>query len=380
LNTVISRIVPPLRDLAPQASSSQLCRGCLARARVCRSGGAAHMADDRKPLLGVAIAAALAFYAIAARRRHSAAAAAIDSFPRAAAPQEITASGWRDILMQVLANIGHDNVSLMAAGVAFYALLSLAPGFSALVALYGLVADPAAVEAHVAALRWVMPPQAQQLVADQLTDIVRDRSSSLGAGFLISLVIAVWSANAGTSALISALNVAYGEREKRGLLRYYGGTLLLTLSSALCGGVALLLIAVIPASLRWLPLGDAGRALIATLRWPALLLLFAAVLALLYRYAPSRDEPHWSWVSWGAAAAALLWIAGSALFSAYVERFATYNKTYGSLGAVVVLLMWLWLSAFAVLLGAELNAAMERQTGRGAAGRAAGTVRRGGPS
>ena len=325
------------------------------------------MADARKPLLGVAIAAALTVYAMAARRRHGV--AAIANSPRPAAPQEITASGWRDVLMQVAANIGRDNVSLMAAGVAFYALLSLAPGFSALVALYGLVADPAAVEGHVAALHWVMPPEAQQLVADQLTDIVRDHSSSLGIGFLISLVIAVWSANAGTSALISALNVAYGEHEKRGVLRYYGGTLLLTLSSAMCGGLALLLIAVVPASLRWLPLGDSGRALIAILRWPALLLLFAAVLAVLYRYAPSRDEPHWSWVSWGAAAAALLWIAGSALFSAYVGRFATYNKTYGSLGAVVVLLMWLWLSAFAVLLGAELNAAMERQTRRATAGR-----------
>ena len=326
------------------------------------------MTDARKPLLGAVLAAALTVYAVAARRRHSVVESA-GSLPRAAAPHQISAAGWRDILMRVLANIGQDNVSLMAAGVAFYALLSLAPGFTALVALYGLVADPAAVEAHVAALRGVMPPEAQRLVTDQLTEIVRDRSSTLGLGFLVSLVIALWSANAGTSALISALNVAYGEREKRGLLRYYGGTLLLTLSSAICGGIALLLIAVIPASLRWLPLGEAGRALIGILRWPVVLLLFAAVLALLYRYAPSRDEPHWSWVSWGAAAAALLWIAGSVLFSVYVGRFATYNKTYGSLGAVVVLLMWLWLSAYAVLLGAELNAEMERQTGRGPTGR-----------
>ncbi|MGO8919632.1 MAG: YihY/virulence factor BrkB family protein [Stellaceae bacterium] len=330
------------------------------------------MADAHKPLLGAAIAAALAVYAVAAarRRRHGASeSAGIGRF--VAAPQQITAAGWRDILTRVIANIGRDNVSLIAAGVAFYALLSLAPGFTALVALYGLVADPAAVQAHVAGLGGMMPPEAQQLVADELTAIVQAHSSSLGLGFVISLLIALWSANAGTSALISALNVAYGEREKRGLLRYYASTLLLMLGGAICGGCALLLIAVLPALLQWLPLGEAGRALFAILRWPALLLLFAAVLALLYRYAPCRREPRWSWVSWGAAAAALLWIAGSVLFSVYVGRFATYNKTYGSLGAVVVLLMWLWLSAYAVLLGAELNAEMERQSARDPTGRPA---------
>lgn len=325
------------------------------------------MTETRKPLLGAAIAAALMLYAVAAerrRRRHGIIEhVANDGRGRLAdAPQQITLAGWRDILKRFLADIGRDNVSLMAAGIAFYGLLSLAPAFTALVALYGLVADPAAVQAQVASLEGLVPPEARTLIAEELTAIVQAHSSSLGAGVILGLLIALWSANSSTSALMSALNVAYGEREKRSLLRYYGSALVLTVCGVIFGALALLLIAVIPAVLGWLPLGAYGRALVSVLRWPVLLILFSAGLGVIYRYAPSRNAPRWRWVSWGAAAATVLWIAGSALFSIYVDRFATYNKTYGSLGAVVILLMWLWLSAYAVLLGAELDAEMEHQT------------------
>lgn len=330
--------------------------------------GARTMADPSKsPVLGAAIAAGLALYAIVADRRDRGLMPAKRSDPlgrRADEPQEIPPTGWWYILKRLARDISDDNISLMAAGVAFYALLSLAPALTALVALYGLVFDPSQVQAQVAALEGMIPEEARRLIADQLTTIVQGGSSTLGVSFIISLVIAIWSANSGTSALITALNVAYAEREKRNLLRYYGGTLFLTAAAVLFGIVSLVLVAIIPAVVGLLPLGDFGKTLVDWMRWPPLVLLFAMALAVVYRYAPSRNEPRWSWVSAGAILATVLWIAGSGLFSLYVEKFATYNKTYGSLGAVVVLLMWLWLSAYAVLIGAELNAEMEHQTAR----------------
>ena len=327
------------------------------------------MVDHSKsPILGVAIAAALALYAIAADRRGRSPAPAQrsinDRLGRAAdEPHQIPAAGWWDILKRLFADIGRDNVSLMAAGVAFYGLLSLAPGFTALVALYGLLFDPSQVQAQVAAMEGMIPEEARKLIADQLTTIVQGSSSSLGVSFVVSLALAIWSANSGTSALMQALNVAYGEREQRNVLRYYGSALLLTAAAVLFGILSLILVAIIPAVVGLLPLGNFGKEL-GWIRWPVLTILFAAGLSVVYRYAPSRNEPRWSWVSSGAVAATILWLIGSALFSLYVEKFATYNKTYGSLGAVVVLLMWFWLSAYAVLLGAELNAEMEHQTAR----------------
>jgi membrane protein len=210
----------------------------------------------------------------------------------------------------------------------------------------------------------MIPEDARRIIAGQLTTIVQGSNSTLGIGFIISLLLAIWSANSGTSALITALNVAYAEPEKRGLLRYYAGTLFLTGAAVIFGIVSLVLVAIIPAVVGMLPFGAFGKVAVDWIRWPVLVLLFALALAIIYRYAPSRNEPRWSWVSAGAVLATALWIVGSVLFSLYVGKFATYNKTYGSLGAVVVLLMWLWLSAYAVLIGAELNAEMEHQTAR----------------
>jgi membrane protein len=326
------------------------------------------MADHIKsPIVGVAIAAALALYAIAANRRGPAQAerAADDRLGRTAdEPHQIPAAGWWRILKRLFADISRDNVSLMAAGVAFYGLLSLAPGFTAMVALYGLMFDPSQVQTQVAAMEGMVPEEARKLIADQLTTIAQGSSSTLGISFVVSLALAVWSANSATSALMQALNVAYGEREKRNVLRYYGTALVLTGAAVLSGILTLFLVAVIPAVVGLLPFGDLAKNLVGWIRWPVLAILFATGLSVVYRYAPSRNEPRWSWVSAGAVAATVLWLTGSALFSLYVEKFATYNKTYGSLGAVVVLLMWLWLSAYAVLLGAELNAEMEHQTAR----------------
>ena len=326
------------------------------------------MADPSKsPILGVAIAAGLALYAIAADRRDPMRADRVVKDPlgrTADEPQQIPGAGWWDILKRLFADLGRDNVSLMAAGVAFYGLLSLAPGFTALVALYGLVFDPSQVQAQVAMMEGMIPEEARRLIADQLTGIVLGSSSTLGTSFILGLVLAMWSANSGTSALMQALNVAYGEHEKRNVFRYYATALLLTGAAVLFGILSLILVAIIPAVFDLLPLSDLGRQVVGWIRWPVLVLLFAGGLSVVYRYAPSRNQPRWSWVSAGAALATILWVIGSALFSLYVEEFATYNKTYGSLGAVVVLLMWFWVSAYAALVGAELNAEMEHQTAR----------------
>jgi membrane protein len=327
------------------------------------------MAEDRQKLLGITIAAGLALYAALSDRwlpRQTPIQRAGDGGRGRLAeePRQITLAGWYEILARVVTDIGRDNVSLMAAGIAFYALLSLAPALTALVALYGLVFEPSQVEAQVKAVEGLIPFEGRQLIAQELSNVVRASSSTLGTGFILSLAVSIWSANYATSAMMSALNVVYAEWEKRNLVRYYGTTLVLTVGGVIFALLSLLLIAVIPAVIGLLPLGSFGKALVSAARWPVLLLLYGGGLAVIYRYAPSRNEPRWSWVSWGAAAATLLWIVGSALFSLYVGRFATYNKTYGSLGAVVVLLMWFWMSAYAVLLGAALNAEMEHQTAR----------------
>jgi membrane protein len=209
-----------------------------------------------------------------------------------------------------------------------------------------------------------IPPEAAKLIGDQLAAVVQASNSKLGVGLIIGLGIALWSANYGTTALMSALNVAYGEKEKRGTLEYWMHSLLLTASLIVFGILSIVLIAVIPAVIGLLPFGDFGQTIVSWLRWPALVLLSTIGLAIIYRYAPSRAEPRWSWVSWGAFAATVLWLIGSALFSLYVGKFASYNKTYGSLGAVVVLLMWLWLTGYAIIMGAELDAEMEHQTAR----------------
>jgi membrane protein len=322
-----------------------------------------------RTVLGATIAAALTLFAITARRRQralgTAALARHDGRGRnAEEPQDMPAAGWRDALRRLMVDFGRANLSLMAAGIAFYALLSFTPGLTALVAIYGLAFDPGQVQAQVASLEGMIPEEARTLIADQLNAIVQASSSKLSMGLVISLTLALWSANSGTSALMQALNVVYGEQEKRNVLRYYANALALTSGLVIFGILSLLLVAVAPAVLGLLPLGHYGRTLIEWSRWPLLMVLSSTALAIIYRYAPSRTEPRWSWASPGAAAATVLWLGASALFSVYVQDFASYNKTYGSLGAVVVLLLWLWLSSLAALLGAELNAELEHQTAR----------------
>lgn len=274
------------------------------------------------------------------------------------------ALGWRDVFWRLWAQIGEDNVSIVAAGVAFYSMLALFPAISAFVSLFGLIADPSQVEQQFANLQGVIPADAWSILNDQLIAVASAQSRSLGWSALVALLIALWSAGAGVRALMSALNIAYHEHEKRGFFRFYATAFLFTLGIALFGMLALGVIVTVPVVLNLFNLGTIAQWIVGIVPWLVLAAFLAIALAVLYRYGPSRAEPKMRWVSWGATLAALLWIAASLAFSFYVSNFGTYNETYGALGAVMVLLLWLWITAFVVLLGAELNAELEHQTAR----------------
>jgi membrane protein len=260
--------------------------------------------------------------------------------------------------------IGTDNVSMIAAGVAFYGLLAVFPAITALVSIWGLVADPAQVGEQFATVGQLVPADAWRLLDDQLRSVAASGSKALGWGVALGILVALWSAAAGVRALITALNIAYDEEEKRGLIRLYATGFLLTVGLIAAAVLALIVIVAVPVVLHFLPLGSLSSALIRVLTWLAMAAIAVVGLGILYRYAPSRSHARFRWVSWGAVAATVLWLAGSLLFQVYVANFANYTATYGSLGAVIALLMWFWVSAFVVLLGAELNAEMELQTRR----------------
>jgi membrane protein len=226
------------------------------------------------------------------------------------------------------------------------------------------VFDPQDLERQVSAASAALPPEAATILTDQVRKVAAATGAGLSLAAIGGLLLALYSSSKGVTSLIEGLNVIYDEEEKRGFVKFYLVALGLTLALMVMGLVSLALIALLPALIGNLGLGDFAETLVVWLRWPLLALLAIASLAVLYRFGPSRDAPRWRWVSWGAVVATVVWIAGSMLFSIYVRNFAGYNETYGSLGAVVILLMWLWLSAYIVLMGAELNSEMEHQTER----------------
>ena len=279
-------------------------------------------------------------------------------------PRDIPEAGWQSILKRVYASLSSKNISILAAGVAFYAMLSIFPALAALIAIYGLLADPATVQHQISQIQGLIPAEAQNLIASYLKSLTGSSSSKLGIGLIVSTFVALWGARAGTVSLMEALNVTYEEDEKRGFLHYQAFAIGMTVAAIVFGIIALLLIAAIPAIIDLLPLGHLVKILGIAIPWPVLIVLMSVTLAATYRYAPSREDAKWRWVSWGGVLATIVWLAASAGFSFYVAKFGNYDKTFGSLGAVVVLLTWLYISAYVVLLGACLNAEMERQTAR----------------
>lgn len=282
----------------------------------------------------------------------------------ATAPSHIPARGWWDILKRVAKQVSADRVMTEAAGVTFFALLSVFPALAALVSLYGLVADPAAIEGQIKALAGVMPEGGLGILSDQLHKLVSAPRGSLSFGVLIGLGTSLWSANQGMKALFDALNVVNNETETRGFLKRTAVTLAFTAGAIVFVVLAMAAVVVLPAALAVVGLGNVIELLLRFLRWPLLLGMIALLLALIYRYGPDRERPRWQWVSWGSGFAAVAWVVGSAGFSWYVASFGSYDKTYGSLGAVIGFMTWIWISTIIVLTGAELNTAMEEQTGR----------------
>lgn len=281
---------------------------------------------------------------------------------RSTSPFAIPWAGWKDIFWRTYQRIDDDRLLATAGGVVFFGLLAIFPAVTALVSSYGLFADPATISDNLQTLAMMLPAGTFEIVEDQIARVVSKGNSALGATFLFGLVLAVWSANAGVKSIFDALNVAYEKREKRGFIKLN----LISLSFTVGAIVALLLmvgaVVAFPLTLDHLGIAPESKLIVALARWPLLLVILLAALAVLYRFAPSRDAPRWQWLSIGAVAAALLWIAGSSLLSWYLSAFANYNATYGSLGAAIGLMTWMWMSAISIMFGAELNSEIERQT------------------
>ena len=279
-------------------------------------------------------------------------------------PSEIPARGWKDILLRVYDGISEDRILANAAGVTYYALLALFPGIAALVSIYGLFADPATIVSHLDATAGFAPGGAIDVIRDQLTRLAAQGSTTLGISFVVGLLISLWSANAGIKALFDALNAVYQEKEKRSFIRLNAVTLSFTIATIAFLLIALAAVVALPVILNYLPLPGVTGLLLEVARWPILLVLVAFGLTLIYRYGPSRTEPRWQWITWGGTFAAVAWLAASALFSWYAANFGTFNKTYGSLGAIIGFMTWIWLSIIVILVGAKLNAEIEHQTVR----------------
>jgi membrane protein len=280
----------------------------------------------------------------------------------APAPWDIPGKGWKDILWRTYTKIGENRLLLIAAGVVFYGLVALFPAIAAFVSLYGLFADPSAIDSQISALSTVLPGGALDIVHEELQRLIANRGTSLSLGFVAGTLIAFWSANAGTKAVIEALNIAYGEEEKRSFFRLTLVSLLYTLVAMASLIVAFGVVVILPIVLGRLGLGTLASTLVSILRWPILIAFVVIGLAAVYRYLPCRREPEWRWITPGSAFAALAWLVASLLFSWYIANFGNYNATYGSLGAAIGMMTWMWISMIVILVGAQLNAEIEQQT------------------
>jgi membrane protein len=274
-----------------------------------------------------------------------------------------SARRWRDILFAVIGGISTDRVFLVAAGVAFYAILALFPGIGMLVSIYGLFADPGGIAGHLDTLSGFAPGGALEVVHGQLAHLTQQSGTALGLGFVASLLIAIWSANAGVSGLFDALTLVYEEKNRRSLLQFYAITLAFT-----CGAIVLVLLLIailvaVPLVLEYLPSPGIAMFLLNIVRWPALFAIIVASLTLVYRYGPCRNAPQWRAIVLCSLFAASAWLCVSALFSWYVANFGSYNKTYGSLGAIFGFITWMWISMVVVLVGGKLEAELEHRSG-----------------
>lgn len=266
-----------------------------------------------------------------------------------------------DAFKASLTQAAEANLALISAGVAFFAMLSLFPALAALIALLGLVSDPVVAIAQLEDVRGLLPDDVYDILNSQVTGLVTARADTLGWAGVLSLLLALWSARAGVGAMVIGLNTVYKERNRKAA-RHYAHALLLTVSLVGVGIVALLTVVVAPVFLAFIPLGPLGNAVADLVRWSVAVVVLFAGIGVLYRFGPNRRAPRIAWLSSGAILAVLSWAAVSVGFSYYVSNFGNYNQVYGSIGAVIAMLVWLWISSFLILFGASLNAQIERRT------------------
>jgi membrane protein len=274
---------------------------------------------------------------------------------------DIPPKGWRDVLVRVFYGISEDRIMTLSGGVTFFVLLALFPGLAGLISLYGLFADSGTIGQHLSSLQGILPEGGMQILRDQLQQLTSQPPRKLGFATVASLAISLWSANGGIKAMFEGLNAVYEERETRSFITLNAISLALTFGALAFVIASLLTITIIPELLAFLDLPGIGQ-IVGYARWPVLLVIVSLLIAVIYRFGPSRDHPQWRWISPGSLFAAVTWMVASLLFSWYTSHFGSYNKTYGSLGAAVVFMTWIWISTMVILIGAKINAELEHQT------------------
>ncbi len=277
-------------------------------------------------------------------------------------PGEIPAKGWKDALVRVKNEVSEDRLSLVAAAMAYYALLAFVPALTSVILLYAWINDPAEISKQISEVSRFLPAEAQTILKDQLTSLSSKASSTLGLSAIGSLLFSLWSASKGSTAVMDAMNIIYDEKEERSFFRRTAMAVWMTLLGAMLSIVAMLVVVGLPPIIANFHFPTLFESLAAGFGWIVLLFIFSFYLSFAYRFGPCREKAKWSWVSRGSIIASVLWAVTSLLFSWYAAKFGNFNKTYGSLGAVVVLMTWFYLSSFIILLGGEINSELEHQT------------------
>jgi len=277
-------------------------------------------------------------------------------------PRNIPFKGWKDVLLRVKDQMEKDNLPIMAAGVAFYFFMALFPALLAAVSLYALVTDPQQLQEHMNYAGNVLPAEAHDILTDRLESIIETQDSGLGWGLAISLLFSIWSANKGTFFLFRALNVVYDEKSTRGMIKQNAITLSFTIGFMIVGILSMTIVIAFPALIGVLGLPDILETVLRYARWLVMAVIVMFCFAMIYQFAPQRQHPKLRWVSPGSIIATVLWILGSLAFSLYVQNFDNFEEMYGSVAAVIILMLWLNLTAFIILMGAEINAELEHQT------------------
>lgn len=277
-------------------------------------------------------------------------------------PSQIPKEGWKEIAFRIKNELANDHISIVSAGVAYYFFVALFPTLIAAISIYGLVVDPAQVQQQMNQIAGFLPEQATQMISDILENVAGQTEETLSWGFGLSIFLSLWFAHNGTSAVFEGVNIAYNETDERGFFKQNGITLLFTIGGIIAGIICIALVVIFPALVKSINLPSFLETLINWLRWPLLALLIIGALGLIYKIAPDRSNPEFRWLSTGAVTATVLWLVSSLLFSLYVDNFGNYDEMYGSFAAVIILLLWFFITAFIILLGAEINSEMEHQT------------------